>query len=79
LADKQPGTHTHAFILRRYDTDAISLTTMFKVAFPGATEEEETREMDWVGDGVESRLIIRSRGHLTLPGLMVDETSMLYD
>lgn len=21
---------------------------MFKVAFPGATDEEETREMDWV-------------------------------
>ena len=52
---------------------------MFKVAFPGATEEEETREMDWVGDGVESRLTNRSRGHLTLPGLTVDEISMLYD
>lgn len=47
-ADRQPGAHTHAFILRRYDTNAISLTTMFKVAYPGATEEEETREMDWV-------------------------------
>jgi hypothetical protein len=45
----QPGSHTHAFILRRYDTNAISLTTMFKVAFPGATDEEESREMDWVG------------------------------
>ncbi|CAK9779826.1 hypothetical protein CC85DRAFT_266840 [Cutaneotrichosporon oleaginosum] len=38
----------HAFILRRYDTDAVSLTTMFKVAFPGSTDEEERREMDWV-------------------------------
>jgi hypothetical protein len=46
--DTQPGTHTHAFVLRRYDTNAISLTTMFKVAFPGATEVEETREMEWV-------------------------------
>ena len=78
-ADKQPGTHTHAFILRRYDTDAISLTTMFKVAFPGATEEEEAREMDWVGDGVESRLMNRSKGHSILPGLTVDGTLMLCD
>ncbi|BEI81146.1 hypothetical protein CcaverHIS002_0203060 [Cutaneotrichosporon cavernicola] len=38
----------HAFILRRYDTDAVSLTTMFKVAFPASTDEEEKREMDWV-------------------------------
>lgn len=41
----------HAFILRRYDTNAISLTTMFKVAFPGATDEEEKKEMDWVCQG----------------------------
>jgi len=52
---------------------------MFKVAFPGATEEEETREMDWVGDIVETGLINRSRGHSILPGLTVAETSMLYD
>ena len=44
----QAGSNTHAFILRRYDTNAVSLTTMFKVAFPGATEEEEKREMEWV-------------------------------
>ena len=44
----QPGNNPHAFILRRYDTDAISLTTMYKVAFPGASEEDERREMDWV-------------------------------
>jgi hypothetical protein len=40
--------NSHAFILRRYDTDAISLTTMYKVAFPGASEDDEKREMDWV-------------------------------
>ena len=44
----QSGPTNHAFILRRYDTDAISLTTMYKVAFPGATDEDEKREMDWV-------------------------------
>ncbi|KAE8537973.1 hypothetical protein D1P53_006040 [Cryptococcus gattii VGV] len=48
------GTH-HAFILRRYDTNAISLTTMYKVAFPSATEEEEKREMDWVKSSFDTR------------------------
>lgn len=46
-ANSQPGVHSHAFMLRRYDTNAISLSTMYKVAFPGATEEDERREMDW--------------------------------
>lgn len=43
-----PGSSSHAFILRRYDTQAISLTTMYKVAFPEAPDEDEKREMDWV-------------------------------
>ncbi|KAF8573667.1 hypothetical protein K439DRAFT_1642799 [Ramaria rubella] len=38
----------HAFILRRYDTGAISLTTMFKAAFPTAPEEHEKAEAAWV-------------------------------
>lgn len=38
----------HAFILRRYDTGAISVTTMYKAAFPTASQEEEDREMRWV-------------------------------
>ncbi|TXT07285.1 hypothetical protein VHUM_03455 [Vanrija humicola] len=45
----------HAFILRRYDTQAISLTTMFKVSFPGATEEEEKKEMEWVRSSYDTR------------------------
>lgn len=40
----------HAFILRRYDTGAISLTTMFRAAFPLATEAEERTELQWVKD-----------------------------
>ena len=48
-ADQQPGENQHAFILRRYDTNAISLSTMFRVAFPGASPAEEEREIDWVG------------------------------
>ncbi|EKD01876.1 hypothetical protein A1Q2_03803 [Trichosporon asahii var. asahii CBS 8904] len=43
-----PGENQHAFILRRYDTNAISLSTMFRVAFPGASPAEEEREIDWV-------------------------------
>ncbi|ODN84630.1 hypothetical protein L202_00537 [Cryptococcus amylolentus CBS 6039] len=45
----------HAFILRRYDTNAISLTTMYKVAFPTATDEDEKREMDWVKSSFDTR------------------------
>ncbi|TFY75435.1 hypothetical protein EWM64_g8580 [Hericium alpestre] len=38
----------HAFILRRLDTGAISLTTMFRAAFPTASEEAEREESAWV-------------------------------
>ncbi|KAL1406896.1 hypothetical protein Q8F55_006308 [Vanrija albida] len=50
-----PGPNQHAFILRRYDTQAISLTTMFKVSFPGATEDEEKKEMEWVRSSYDTR------------------------
>ncbi|WWC69409.1 uncharacterized protein I206_103348 [Kwoniella pini CBS 10737] len=57
-----PGTASHAFILRRYDTNAISLTTMYKVAFPTATDEDEKREMDWVKSSFETRGTNGGRG-----------------
>ncbi|EFI27935.1 hypothetical protein CC1G_14426 [Coprinopsis cinerea okayama7 len=38
----------HAFILRRFDTQAISLTTMFRAAFPTASEAEEKDEINYV-------------------------------
>ncbi|KAF5377334.1 hypothetical protein D9757_008029 [Collybiopsis confluens] len=38
----------HAFILRRYDTGAVSLTTMFRAAFPKADEQSEKDEVQWV-------------------------------
>ncbi|KAK6902996.1 hypothetical protein I203_108257 [Kwoniella mangroviensis CBS 8507] len=57
-----PGTSSHAFILRRYDTNAISLTTMYKVAFPGATDEDEKREMDWVKSSFDTRGTNGGRG-----------------
>ncbi|KAK0450194.1 hypothetical protein EV421DRAFT_1990956 [Armillaria borealis] len=43
----------HAFILRRYDTGAISLTTMFRAAFPTASEQEEKEEVAWVKDNFD--------------------------
>jgi hypothetical protein len=43
-----PAPLEHAFILRRYDTGAISVTTMYKAAFPSATQEDEDREMKWI-------------------------------
>lgn len=53
----------HAFILRRYDTNAVSLTTMFKVAFPGASEDEEKHEMDWVRSSYDTRNTNGGRGN----------------
>ncbi|WWC61072.1 uncharacterized protein I303_103650 [Kwoniella dejecticola CBS 10117] len=57
-----PGTASHAFILRRYDTNAISLTTMYKVAFPTANDEDERREMDWVKSSFDTRGTNGGRG-----------------
>ncbi|KAI6154822.1 hypothetical protein BKA82DRAFT_4071729 [Pisolithus tinctorius] len=45
---KIPTQGGHAFILRRYDTGAISLTTMFRAAFPTASEADERKETQWV-------------------------------
>ncbi|OJA18595.1 hypothetical protein AZE42_06569 [Rhizopogon vesiculosus] len=45
---KIPTPGGHAFILRRFDTGAISLTTMFRAAFPTASEADERRETIWV-------------------------------
>lgn len=46
LTATQPGGH--AFILRRLDTGAISVTTMFRAAFPTANEEAEKGETTWI-------------------------------
>ncbi|KAF7339217.1 pH-response regulator protein palA/RIM20 [Mycena venus] len=45
-----PTPSGHAFIIRRFDTGAVSLTTMFQVAFPNASEELKKREIQWVED-----------------------------
>ncbi|KAI0833517.1 hypothetical protein BC628DRAFT_1414292 [Trametes gibbosa] len=45
---KIPTPTGHAFILRRLDTGAISLTTMFRAAYPTASDEAERGETNWV-------------------------------
>ncbi|KAH7911081.1 hypothetical protein BJ138DRAFT_1007362 [Hygrophoropsis aurantiaca] len=50
---KIPTPSGHAFILRRFDTGAISLTTMFRAAFPTASELEEKKETNWVKESFE--------------------------
>ena len=40
----------YAFILRRFDTGAVSLTTMFRAAFPNASDSDEKLEVAWVKD-----------------------------
>ncbi|KAF9048726.1 hypothetical protein BJ165DRAFT_1462165 [Panaeolus papilionaceus] len=43
----------HAFILRRFDTGAVSLTTMYRAAFPLASDTEEKAEIQWVKETFE--------------------------
>ncbi|KAG5647390.1 hypothetical protein DXG03_000460 [Asterophora parasitica] len=43
-----PTSSGHAFILRRFDTGAVSLTTMFRAAFPNAPDHDERNELQWV-------------------------------
>ncbi|KAH7930170.1 hypothetical protein BV22DRAFT_1109426 [Leucogyrophana mollusca] len=50
---KIPTPGSHAFILRRFDTGAISLTTMFRAAFPTASELDEKKETNWVKENFE--------------------------
>ncbi|KAI1796845.1 hypothetical protein LXA43DRAFT_911025 [Ganoderma leucocontextum] len=45
---KIPTPGGHAFILRRLDTGAISVTTMFRAAFPTANEDAEKGETTWI-------------------------------
>jgi hypothetical protein len=50
LTARIPQDTGHAFILRRFDTGAISLTTMFRAAFPNASDADERTEIQWVRD-----------------------------
>lgn len=52
MSDQQQDSG-HAFILRRYDTGAVSATTMFRAAFPTSTDQEEKEELAWVKDSYD--------------------------
>ncbi|GJJ08557.1 hypothetical protein Clacol_002775 [Clathrus columnatus] len=64
----------HAFILRRYDTGAISLTTMFKAAFPTAPEEYEKAEAAWIRANYDISGANGSAGTDGLPKLRLNGT-----
>ncbi|KAL0569916.1 hypothetical protein V5O48_012047 [Marasmius crinis-equi] len=53
LKVETPTPTGHAFILRRYDTNAISLTTMFRAAFPNASDQDEKDEVQYVKDSFD--------------------------
>ncbi|KAJ7593051.1 hypothetical protein C8J56DRAFT_1045487 [Mycena floridula] len=53
LKIETPTSSGHAFILRRYDTGAVSLTTMFRAAFPDALDLEEKAEVQWVKENYD--------------------------
>ncbi|KAF8905051.1 hypothetical protein CPB84DRAFT_1727410 [Gymnopilus junonius] len=53
LKIETPTDTGHAFILRRFDTGAVSLTTMFRAAFPLASEHDEKLEIQWVKDNYD--------------------------
>ncbi|KAH0832908.1 hypothetical protein J3R83DRAFT_11862 [Lanmaoa asiatica] len=57
----------HAFILRRYDTGAISLTTMFRAAFPDASELDERKETQWAKEAFD---LSGNNGSTREPGLV---------
>ena len=50
---KIPTPGGHAFILRRLDTNAISLTTMFRATYPQASEDSEKAEISWIKNNYE--------------------------
>jgi hypothetical protein len=50
---KIPTPGGHAFILRRLDTNAISLTTMFRATYPQASEDAEKAEINWIKNNYE--------------------------
>ncbi|KAF8896400.1 hypothetical protein BD779DRAFT_1618471 [Infundibulicybe gibba] len=81
LKIETPTPSGHAFILRRFDTGAISLTTMFRAAFPNAPEQEEKLELQWVRENFDltgnngsttDRSVTRLAGTWVSPDLALD-------
>lgn len=41
----------HSHVIKRFDTNAVSATSLFRAAFPTASEDEEAIEMAWIAKG----------------------------
>ncbi|KAI5481561.1 transcription regulator HTH, APSES-type [Pseudohyphozyma bogoriensis] len=59
-------------IIKRFDTDAVSASSLFRAAFPTATEGEESVEMNWIAKGSRARY-----GDTKKAGAEHDETRKL--
>ncbi|KAF7327706.1 Apses transcription [Mycena kentingensis (nom. inval.)] len=69
LKVETPTPSGHAFILRRFDTGAVSLTTMFRAAYPTADPEAEKRELQWVKENYDLTSQNGSTREPTIPRL----------
>ncbi|KAL8286441.1 hypothetical protein RQP46_004458 [Phenoliferia psychrophenolica] len=59
-------------IIKRFDTGAVSASSLFRAAFPHATEESEAAEMAWISKGSRNRY-----GDTKAAGLEHDESKKL--
>ena len=59
-------------IIKRFDTNAVSASSLFRAAFPVATEEEEMTEMHWIALDSRGRY-----GNTKVAGAEHDETRKL--
>jgi hypothetical protein len=63
----------HAFILRRFDTGAISVSTMIRAAFPTLSDDLEKKETTWgprltvPAPTGRAHVDLQASGHLFLP------------
>lgn len=46
---------THRHIIKRFDTDAVSASSLFRAAYPLASDSEEATEMAWISKSSRSR------------------------
>lgn len=59
-------------IIKRFDTQAVSASSLFRAAYPVATEAEEITEMDWIANGSKGRY-----GDTKVAGAEADESRKL--
>ena len=64
--------HAASHIIKRFDTNAVSASSLFRAAFPVATEEEEIIEMNWIALDSRGRY-----GNTKIAGAEHDETRKL--